>query len=395
MKRIILVIAGLLFCLGPAQAWQWSGNIAAEAQLYPRSAQYAGQNDEFTSLSFQPKLRHGWNDGADELTVELFLRAAPDDDNREHADIRELKWLHLSGDDEWRIGIDTVFWGVTESQHLVDVINSIDRVEGFDGEDKLGQPMVHFTTLKDWGVLHVFVLPGFRETEFHSPEARLRFPLPVDAGLATFESSDGKDHVDFALRYAHAIGDTEFGLSLFNGTSREPQLLPGLDANNQPVLIPFYPQMTQLGLDLQSIVEDWIWKLELIHRDQDSGSFTATTFGFEYTFYGIVDSAVDLGVLLEYSYNDRDASVAGVFNNDLFGGFRFAFNDVQSSEILAGLILDTDNQSQTFRVEASRRLGESWKLTAELQMFSNIDASDALQTFAQDDYLLVELARYF
>ena len=153
--------------------------------------------------------------------------------------------------------------------------------------------------------------------------------------------------------------------------------------------------MTQVGLDLQSIVDDWIWKLELIHRDQDVGSFTATTFGFEYTFYGIFGSAIDLGALAEYSYEDRDEGQAGVFDNDLFGGFRFAFNDVQSTEILAGLIVDTDNQSRTFRVEASRRVGASWKLTGELQTFSNIDAADPLSAFAQDDFVLLEMAYYF
>ena len=157
----------------------------------------------------------------------------------------------------------------------------------------------------------------------------------------------------------------------------------------------FYAQMTQFGLDLQSLIGDWIWKWELIHRDQDVGSFTATTAGFEYTFYGIMDSAVDLGTLLEYSYDDRDEDEAGVFNNDLFGGLRFAFNDVQSTEILAGAIVDTDNGSQTFRVEASRRIGQSWKLTGEMQLFSNIDDGDPLKAFEEDDFLLLEMARYF
>lgn len=395
MRKTLLfaLLYGLTFSV---QAWQFSGNIAAEARVYPNEGQFDDQQDDSISLSFQPKISHDWNNGDDEWVMELFFRADPDNDNRQHADIRELKWLHLSGDDEWRVGIDTVFWGVTESQHLVDVINSIDRVEGFDGEDKLGQPMIHYTTLKDWGVLHLFVLPGFRESEFQSVEGRLRFPLPVDSDGAVFESSDEEQHVDFAIRYAHAIGDTEFGLSLFDGTRRDPGFITALNSENEPVLVPYYPQMTQFGLDLQSIVEDWIWKWELIHRDMKEGSYTATTFGFEYTFYGISDSAIDLGTLLEYSHDSRDEEEADVvFNNDLFAGFRFAFNDVQSTEILAGLILDTDNQSQTFRVEANRRLGESWKLTGELQIFSNIDADDPLQAFAEDDFLLVELARYF
>jgi hypothetical protein len=79
----------------------------------------------------------------------------------------------------------------------------------------------------------------------------------------------------------------------------------------------------------------------------------------------------------------------------LFAGFRFAFNDVQSTEILAGFIVDTDQQSKSMRVEASRRLGDSWKMTGELQVFSAIAENDPLITFENDDYLLLELARYF
>ncbi len=381
--------------LSTASAWEYSGNIAAELQLYSEDGQYPDQQDESLSLSFQPKVSHDWNDGDDAFSAELFMRADGGDDNRQHADIHELKWLHLSGNDEWRVGIDTVFWGVTESQHLVDVINSIDKVEGIDGEDKLGQPMLHYTTIQDWGVFHVFILPGLRESEYHSKEGRLRFPLPVDDSQASFESSDKENHVDYALRYTQAFGDTELGLSYFSGTNREPEMQIGLDGNGQPVLIPYYALIEQFGIDLQSIVEDWLWKWEFIHREQDSGSYNATTAGFEYTLYGIMDTDTDFGVLMEYSYDDRDAAEAGMFNNDLFTGFRFAFNDVQSSEVLAGLIVDTDNQSKTLRVEASRRLGDSWKLSGELQVFTDIDAADPLQAYERDDYLLVELARYF
>jgi len=362
--------------------------------LFPRSAQFSDQMDDNLTFSFQPRLSHEWNKRNDLFSAELFFRADNKDENRQHADIRELKWLHVDGDNEWRLGIDTVFWGVTESQHLVDVINQTDRVEGFDGEDKLGQPMIHYTRILDDGVFHAFLLTGFREAEFSSVEGRLRFPLQVDTDQVTYQSSDKDSHQDVAVRYKHFLGDNEIALSLFKGTNRDPVLVQGLDNQNQPVLIPHYEQMTQLGLDFQSIIGNWIWKLEVIHRDIDSGAFTAATGGYEYTFYGIAETAIDLGTLLEYSWEDRDEN-AGVFDNDLFAGFRFAFNDVQSTEVLAGLLLDTENHSQSMRVEASRRIGDSWKLTGELQMFSNIEPNDPLSAFENDDFLKLEMGWYF
>jgi hypothetical protein len=63
--------------------------------------------------------------------------------------------------------------------------------------------------------------------------------------------------------------------------------------------------------------------------------------------------------------------------------------------MLIGLVIDTEKQSRTFRIEGSRRLGDSWRGTIEVQAFSNIDKNDVLASFSRDDYLLLELARYF
>ena len=374
---------------------EFSGNVAAEAFLFAHEGQYDEQFDNNLTLSFKPKWYGDWNEGDDSWSAEIFMRADDKDDERNHADIRELLWLHVDGDNEWRVGINTMFWGVVESQHLVDVINQIDQVEGIDGEEKLGQPMIHLKRYQDWGVLDFLVLPGFRERTFQGVEGRPRTPIIVDVDAASYESSDEDSHVDYALRYSHSIDDLDLGVSWFKGTNREPVLVPGLDGNNQPVLLPYYAQMMQLGLDAQLFVEDWTWKLEMIHRDTDEVDFEAMTGGFEYTFYGVFESDIDLGTLIEYSHDNRPEGQRGVFDRDIFAGARLVFNDVQSTELLAGVIVDTEKQSQSFRLEGNRRIGDSWKASIEVQILSNIDDEDPLLAFADDDYLLLELAWFF
>jgi len=388
-----LLITGLLF-LSTAQAAKFSGNVALEAVTFIQDAQDSRQLDNNLTLSFQPKASGEWNQGNDIWTVELFARLDDKDEERQHTDIREFDWLHIDGDNEWRIGINTVFWGVTESQHLVDIINQIDNVEGVDGEDKLGQPMIQFTTIRDWGTLELFVLPYFRERTFRGINGRLRAPLVVDTDSAEYESSDEEQHVDTALRYSNIFGDIELGLSYFNGTNRDPIFLPRLDGNGQPVLVPFYEQMQHVGIDVQAIIEDWIWKLEVIYRDTNSDNFTALTGGFEYSFYDVYESGLDIGTLVEY-LNDSRGDDGGPFNNDLFAGLRLVFNDVQSTEILAGFFVDTKNNSQSYRLEGARRIGDSWKLSIEGQVFTNVAADDPLVAFEKDDFLLAELAWYF
>jgi len=392
--RLGVVCFGLLLLGANAQA-EFSGNVALETQSFSESAQFEDQLDDNVTLSFKPKWDGEWNDGDDLWSLELFLRADDKDAGREHADIREALWLHVADDSEWRVGINTMFWGVTESQHLVDVINQIDQVEGIDGEAKLGQPMIHLKKYQDWGVVDVLVLPGFRERTFQEQEGRLRTPLVVDTDQAEYESSQEDSHIDYALRFSQTWGDLDLGISWFKGTSRDPLLLADVDDDGNPVLIPFYEQMSQLGVDAQLIYEDWIWRLEFIRREAESNDYSAYTAGFEYTFYGIMESAIDLGMLIEYSADDRPEGEGGAFDNDIFLGGRFAFNDAQSSEILAGFVIDTDNQSRIFRFEGNRRFGASWKGTLELQTFSNIDDDDALAVFEKDDFIILEMAYYF
>ncbi|MDA7657788.1 hypothetical protein N8737_03705, partial [Verrucomicrobia bacterium] len=89
------------------------------------------------------------------------------DSERSHVDLREFHIQRIADQWEWRVGVSKVFWGVTESQHLVDVINQTDLVENVDGEDKLGQPMVNLSWISDQaGVIDLFYLPYFRERTF-------------------------------------------------------------------------------------------------------------------------------------------------------------------------------------------------------------------------------------
>ena len=95
-----------------------------------------------------------------------------------------ISYLHI--DDGWDLtaGFDKVFWGVMESSHLVDYINQTDAVEDVDGEDKLGQPMLHLGLQRDWGDLNFFYLPYFRERTFPGRHGRLRAFLVVDTDRA-------------------------------------------------------------------------------------------------------------------------------------------------------------------------------------------------------------------
>jgi hypothetical protein len=385
---------------------------SVQNRYFPKNGLF-NQNHEDLSYSLQPEYHHNFTYSDDSLNLLFFGRWDQRDSRRTHADIRVLNWDHV-GQGGWEliVGIDKVFWGVTESQHLVDIINQTDLVENPDGKHKLGQPMVHFSIEKSWGTLDAFILPGFRPRTFPGVDGRLRTPLPIDFNHIHYDSSAGSKHVDFAIRYSRSFNDLDFALSHFTGTSRDPNLQFNNDFLS-PALIERYPLIDQTGIELQYVWESWLLKFEGITRSgQWNRRYSAFTSGFEYTQVGIFGTRTDLGWVAEYLYDDRKQSAPTFFEQDVFLGLRWTQNDAASTDALLGLTYDYITHEQIISLASSRRIGDNVKLKIEgrifaggkpvptdtkgiIQYFAKPDPSNKTGFFQKDDYLQVELSYYY
>jgi uncharacterized protein YehS (DUF1456 family) len=76
-------------------------------------------------------------------------------------------------------------------------------------------------------------------------------------------------------------------------------------------------------------------------------------------------------------------------------GCRLTLNDIQSSELLAGLIIDRRRKTQSYSIEGSRRLGDNWKMALELRMLTQVTENDFTYSLRKDDQLRFELSYYF
>jgi hypothetical protein len=398
---------------------------------------------EFISAYFQQEISYHWNGGKDSWIFTPYLAVSRYEDpmkiehdgyvpfvipipiidfgdtrtaHRMYGDIREFLWTHVAESNRWEIrtGIGKVFWGVTESQHLVDVVNQDDLWADMDGEDKLGQPMINFTLIRNYGNFDFFVLPGFREKVYqadvgrlnpvfvndaYSPASQTNPALMISEDDTSFESGAEEYHTDFAFRWSHSIGINDIGLSFFQGTNRDPVFFninedgltneisnPSSLYPSVSYITPHYEQMTQVGLDYQATIGGWLLKFEGIHLDSDSlktplkdldegktedftTNYSAITTGFEYTFAGVWDSPADVGVIMEYLWDSREFEATNPNQNDLFVGLRYAKNSVADPNILIGVIQDLDFDSYFAVLEANRRVGESSKIIIEAKHF--------------------------
>ena len=393
------LLAAAIFALSVTQAaagaLDLSGDVALEVRGFFQSPRLSAQGDASVSLAFNPEIYSAWNDSADSVLLVPFARLDQNDRRRSHADIRELTYVHAASAWELRIGARRVFWGVAESNHLVDIINQTDLIEDPDGEDKFGQPMVNLALKQPWGTVDLFVLTGFHERSFAGREGRLQAPLPVDVDHPYFESAAGDKHVDYALRYSHTWGPFDIGLAEFWGTSREPRLTLAPSANGQSALRPSYDIIHQSSLDLQATIGSCAFKLEALRRAGQGATYAAAVGGFEYTLVGVFGSAFDLGLLGEYHYDQRGDRAPTPFNHDVFVGSRLAANDAADSQVLSGVVVDVHGGGEFFNVEASRRFGDHWRLELELRLLIDIAPADAFYSIHRDDYVQLELARSF
>ena len=224
-----------------------------------------------------------------------------------------------------------------------------------------------------------------------------RGPLPMDDDTPTTDPGAEARHVDLAVRWAHTIEDWDIGLAHFHGTSREPRLIPRIDASGRTVLVPQYDQIDQTSLDLQLTTDAWLWKLEAITRSGHGDRFLAAVGGFEYTLFGVLETSADLGLLAEYLYDGREGGTAPgtSADDDIFLGARLALNDEQDSAVLAGVIVDRTSQATLFFVEAERRLGDSWKIELESRFFLNVPGGDPLAGIRDDDIVTLRLTKFF
>lgn len=393
---ILMAVVGLAHATAHAQDWDTGGSAGLETRIFLDDPAWPGQSDDVqSSIILEGDFRWRSEDRRHQLVVVPWARIDSTDDERTHADLREGFYRYIGDTFTLETGLIKVFWGVTESRHLVDIINQTDLVEDSDGEDKLGQPALRLTSQRDWGRLEFFVLPGFRERTFPGRDGRLRGPLPVTQA-PLYEHADEERHVDLAARWSHFLGDWDVGLAAFHGTDREPVFAISDSGDS---LHPLYRIITQLSADVQLTRGPWLWKGEAIVREGQGDTFGAFSGGLEYTFYGITASGADFGVLAEYHLDGRDSDPAiappTAFDNDIFLGGRLALNDINDTAILGGAVIDTENGSTAALIEAERRFGSYIFLELEGRFTLNVDERDALFPADRDDALTLRLTRHF
>lgn len=380
--------------------------MGIEYRYLPQDPPYEVQDNALSTI-IRADHSHDLNDGSDLLEFEGFYRWSDSDKERIHGDFENLSWTHVANSWEIRSGVRTVFWGVSEFQHLVDVINQKDLVERIDGEARLGQPMINLSLIREWGIMEIFALVGFRKRTYPGEDGWPRGPILISNDYSEYESGQEENRTDFALRWSNSINSWDVALSYFSGNSRDPEFR---SINDKGELIPFYAVIDQQSLELQYNHEEWLWKLEALSRSGlTGGRYFATTFGFEYNI-DFLSNSTRAGLLMEYNFDERgnDSPFTQYLENDLALGLRWVLNDEASTELLFGAIIDEKTHEKAYPMQVSSRMGEFWKINFDANFFvskrpptiaefltGSSNPEYKLASQSRNDLLQLELIRYF
>ncbi len=419
--------------------WNAGLTVTPELRIFtsdPAFTQPQNRQDGSTlqpSIAFEPHFQYSAPGGDDFFVFKGFARYDPEDSERSVGDLREAYWLHEGGNWDLVTGVNQVFWGVVESNNIVDIINQKDLAQDILGDEKLGQPMINANLMNDWGEFSLFALPLFRPRTHADEDGRLRGFFPIDDHRNSFDGSNDEWRVDFAGRYENSFGPVDVGLSHFYGLSREPISrvvfntgVPGLGAtvngmlatpagqaalvaactpictapltSGQFVIAQHYDRINQSGIDLSAVLGQWQFKFEgVIINGHADNTVLAGVAGVEYTFFDAIGTDGELGLLAELSLDDRDQGRAPQIDNehDIFVGTRFDLNDADNLQIRSGVSVDLKTAETAITFEGSRRIFENVTGEVEGQFFLNSEPGGLIDSIRRDDNLTVRFSYYF
>ena len=377
---------------------EFEGELSLSGRYFPSAPEYSGQKHNNLSMALKPEFFTNFEEHGS-LVFTPFIRLDNTDPNRSKIDFREFLYTNYGNDWEASIGIGQIFWGVTESKNLVDIVNQFDEVDDPFYQTKLGQPLGNITLIRDEGYFEFYILPYFRERPRPGKKGRLRTDPHFLKRNAKFEGGS-QWTPEFAFRWLNTYEDIDISTHAFLGYAREPsidlRIIDGITNYGAA-----YQRIRQLGGTLQKTTGATLYKLELITRDgqRDSSGkiteFLASVFGFEHTLYRVFGDQEDLALILEYNFDSRRDKSSDLLQDDLFIATRFSFNDSKNSEIFVSSTFDLDGDGQTYQFDLGRRINDSLTGTIRGAIYQNGRPSSTIYILRQDSWLELELKYYF
>ncbi|MFO4721074.1 malate transporter [Vibrio cholerae] len=385
----------LIYALLPLSLWasfsgaeeKVEGYIGLAADFYQESSPNSVCCDHFAATMILAPRMSWWNEQGWAVNFTPYMEyEAPSEQG--FINLREANLTYAAESTEWLIGYGLVYWGVTEVYQPVNIVNQYDGRIALGYEEKMGQPMLQMRWLPEWGETQFLILPFHQTRTWREPNQRRALTKPVSSDAL---HPDGEQPLDLASRVNFWQDELDIALSAFYGNSREPLLIETASEWQQS-----YAKIFQFGTELQWTKDDLLVKGEGTLKSGEGSTYGTLVAGFEYSLYGFSFSQGQLGLIAEYTWDNRDTSApATIYDNDLFLGLRWQANDVSDTELLLSGLFDLDDASQIYKLTASGRINHHWRWVAESYYLSAMANNEPMAYLSSESYLSIKAEFYF
>jgi hypothetical protein len=384
MKKLLLLVPLLSF----AQI-EYKGNVGLKSAFYEQKD--SKKRDSNLALTFDIELKKRFDNGQFLFNAKSIYDK--DDQNRRFTNIKDFSYTHNYDDSDLNIGIQSLFWGSLEFFNITDVYNTKNILDDpFNYDSKIGALGLNYTYYFQNSELSI--LAKFKEDDQEVQDNKSInnfYPPNYNTHLLTQKENH---RPSVFIKYSGSSEDIQLDYSFIyeNGYDNNRYISIGNNVSHQNAFLVnkflFYSTL---------IVDNTIYKSEFSltqSRSKAVSDYEHIAFGFEHTLVAIWDKK-DLGLLVEYyHYNAQEnnkQNLAILYNDDLNIGFRLNINDQASSELLAGVDIDRDNQEKIYFLSVNTRILEQYKLKLSYQHLSPTQSS----VFKKLDLFSIEFNYYF
>ncbi len=409
MKLIVTLLALSVLLFGE---FEYQGDVGIESQAYILAPKDKHKNN-FTAYE---QLEMSYTHESLKLATRLYAQqdyydAVGDTKNeRTFGRVDELYGLYEFDEDSLFAGRNIRFWGALEVRNITDGFNTQDLRNDLFNPDKMGAWNLAYSHYTDSGEFSIIIkLDEENQKMAALPYAYYFFPAFVTYDDA-LQSEDSLQRPTIYMSYS-GTSETEYPIDyafiVQHGYDSQRYFKSDGPLDGAPVTFSEHAYLVNKVMTYNTAVIDaTLIKLEALYTDVIDDALVSDYWhlglGVEYTMtFDALDG--DLGLISEYyryetldSEKLSDLELFETFQNDLFLGLRYAFNDVDDSSFIGGVIADLEYDEQVYYMEYETRLGESYKIKLDYRYIepstSNITAYALLK---RHERLGLKVAYYF
>jgi len=411
MRSLCLALILLSDTLMGGMAVKGHVDITAQAYLSHPQGKHA---DNFTA-STQIELDYTEDDFESIAKVSAQqdyydLKGSSDHNDRSFVRLDELYAKYDFENDQIMAGKNIRFWGALEVDNIVDSFNPDDLRSDLFDVDKLGAWNIAYTHYTDTGEFALIIKVDEQDQAIAAyPYVYYFFPSFVDYDK-DLKTEKSRNRPSLYLKYS---GSTEseypldYALIYENGYDSQRYFISSGPLNGLPVTFNIHAYLVNKVMSYNTlVVGSTLFKLEALYADvideKKISDYYHLGLGVEHTLTQFYHQA-DLGIIAEYYKYDTleddkytDLELFEVFQNDLFLGLRYSFNEGNDASIVGGAIFDMDYDEQTYYLEYEGRLAETFKVNLDYRYIKpSQDTLTAFHLMKRHQRFSLKLGYYF